>query len=204
MFTGLIDDVGVIDRVTTTEAGLELKVSCRYDDVVPGESIAVSGACLTVRETAPRWFTVGAVTTTLERTTIGEWRAGRRVNLERAMKLGDRVGGHMVQGHVDGVGQVTRVAREGTALLIDIAVSDDIHELSVLHGSITVDGVSLTVNALPSPGTVQLAIVEYTERHTTLGSLRPGDTVHVEADVLGKYVRQLLRANREAGMGNRE
>ena len=196
MFTGLIDDVGIIERISTTPAGIELRVTCGYADVETGESIAVNGACLTVRETGPGWFTVGAVTTTLQRTAIGSWHTGARVNLERAMKLGDRLGGHFVQGHVDGLGSVARVEREGTALLIDIGVPDDVGELCVLHGSITVDGVSLTVNALPSRGTVQVSIVEFTERHTTLGDLRPGDNVHLEADILGKYVRQLLGASR--------
>src|SRR5881397_3409135 len=103
MFTGLIDDVGVVERVAHTEAGRELTIRSRYTGVTPGESIAVNGACLTVREHGDGWFSVAAIITTLDRTTIGAWDAGRRVNLERALKLGDRLGGHMVQGHVDAV-----------------------------------------------------------------------------------------------------
>ena len=193
MFTGIVDDVGVIDRVENTPAGVELRVRCGYTDVTPGESIALSGVCLTVRDAGSEWFTVAAVTTTLERTTIGGWRAGQRVNLERAARLGDRLGGHLVQGHVDGVGHVRRVSRAESALLIDVAVEDAAGGLVVPHGSIAVDGVSLTVNALPEPGIVQLSIIEFTERHTTLGDLRPGDPVNVEADIIGKYVQEQLR-----------
>ena len=193
MFTGLIDDVGTIDRVADTAAGRELRVRCRYDDLADGESIAVNGACLTVRDREPQAFTVAAVQTTLDRTTVGDWRAGDAVNLERAMRLGDRLGGHLVQGHVDGVGRVTDVAQAGDALLVDVAVPPELAPLMVPHGSITVDGVSLTVNALPRPGIVQLSLIEYTLRHTTLGRLVAGDRVHVEADVLGKFVSQLVR-----------
>ena len=192
MFTGLIDDVGVVERVERTEAGRELRIRSRHADLVDGESVAVNGACLTVRATDAGAFTVAAVTTTLGRTCIGEWETGRRVNLERALRLGDRLGGHMVQGHVDDVGVVEETRRVGDALLIDVRLPIELEPVVVLHGSVTVDGVSLTVNALPEPGLLQLSIIEYTWRHTTLGDLVKGDRVHVEADMVGKYVRQLV------------
>jgi riboflavin synthase len=192
MFTGLIDDVGVVERVERTEAGRELRVSTRYDGLVAGESIAVNGACLTVREHGAGWFTAAAIVTTLERTTIGTWEAGRRVNLERAMRLGDRLGGHLVQGHVDAVGVVDAVLRRDDALLVDVRLPEELEPLVVPHGSVAVDGVSLTVNALPAPGILQLSLIEYTWTHTTLGALRAGDGVHIEADMIGKYVRQLV------------
>jgi riboflavin synthase len=196
MFTGLVDDVGTIDSVADTPAGREFRIRSRYDDLAAGESIAVNGACLTVRDWHSGSFTVAAVVTTLGRTTIDAWRAGMRVNLERALRASDRLGGHIVQGHVDGVGIVQRVQRFEDAVLVDVEVPAEIAELLVPHGSITVDGVSLTVNALPSPGVVQLSLIEYTLRHTTLGSLTMGDRVHVEGDVIGKYVRALMAAYR--------
>lgn len=192
MFTGLIDDVGVVERIQPTEAGRELRIESAYAGLADGESIAVNGACLTVRESGEGWFTVAAVVTTLGRTTIGGWRPGRRVNLERAMRLGDRLGGHLVLGHVDDVAEVAAVRREGDALLVDLRLPAELESLMVPHGSVTVDGVSLTVNALPRPGILQLSLIEFTCRHTTLGELRSGDQVHVEADMIGKYVRQLV------------
>ena len=192
MFTGLITDVGTVDRVRPTDAGREFRIRTSYRDLAAGESMAVNGACLTVREFGDGWFTVAAVVTTLGRTTIGDWEAGRRVNLERALAAGDRLGGHMVQGHVDAVADVTAVHRVADALLVDIAVPPQLAALVVLHGSIAVDGVSLTVNAIPDAGTVQLSLIEYTLEATTLGALRDGDRVQVEADVIGKYVQRLL------------
>lgn len=192
MFTGLVDDVGVVERVETTDAGRELRISSRYAGIVAGESISLNGACLTVREFGDGWFNVAAIVTTLGRTTIGAWVAGTRVNLERAMKLGDRLGGHLVQGHVDDVGVVVRVERMSDALLIDVRIPDELVPLMVLHGSVTIDGVSLTVNDLPRPSIVQVSLIEFTASHTTLGALVVGDRVHVEADMLGKYVRQLV------------
>jgi riboflavin synthase len=195
VFTGLIDDVGRITSVTSTDAGREFRIECRYTDLTPGESIAVNGACLTVREQGPHWFTAAAVTTTLDRTTMGAWSAGARVNLERALRVGDRLGGHFVQGHVDGVATVETVEQRGDARVIDLALPPGLAELMVPHGSLAVDGVSLTVNDLPASGggALQLSLIDYTLRHTTLGALVAGDRVHVEADMLGKYVQRLLK-----------
>lgn len=195
MFTGLVDDIGTITDVADTAAGRELRVACRYTDLVDGESIAVNGACLTVRsfgsENGTHWFTVAAVVTTLERTTIGDWGVGDRINLERAMRLGDRLGGHLVLGHVDDLGAVVRTAMQDDAWLIDVDLPQALRPLMVEKGSVTIDGVSLTVNALRDTG-IQLSIIEYTKRHTTLGALIAGRHVHVEADVLAKHVERLL------------
>jgi riboflavin synthase len=202
MFTGLIDDVGMIERVARTEVGRELRVSSRYTGLTMGESIAVNGACLTVREVGHGWFDVAAIVTTLIRTTIGEWTTGRRVNLERAMRLGDRLGGHLVQGHVDDVATVERVEKLDDALLIDLRLPVELEPLMVPHGSVAIDGVSLTVNALPAPGILQVSLIEYTWTHTTLGGLRADDRVHVEADMVGKYVRRLVAPHLGAPAGS--
>jgi len=191
MFTGLVDAIGTIIAARTTAAGRELSIESPYRDLVAGESIAVNGACLTVRE-ADRTFTVAAASSTLPRTTIGEWTAGKRVNLERALRADGRLGGHIVQGHVDAVGDVAGVEASGDALLLNIALPAGLAELVVPLGSITIDGVSLTVNDLPAPDVVQLSIVEFTRRNTTLGDLRPGVRVHVEADVIAKYVQRMV------------
>jgi len=193
MFTGIVDSVGRLDAVTLNN-GVELRIKASYKGVKKGESIAVNGACLTVERVQKGGFTVHAVATTLDRTLIGEWQKGRAVNLERALRAGDRLGGHFVQGHVDGVGTVAGVAEVEDAMLVDIRVPPEVEETTVLHGAITVDGVSLTVNALAEDGIVQVSLVPFTREHTTLGKLGSGDRVHVEADVLGKYVRQLCRS----------
>jgi riboflavin synthase len=198
VFTGLVDDVGTIERVTPTSVGREFRIRCSYDDLAEGESIAVNGACLTVRTRGSQWFTAAAVSTTIARTTMGSWQPGRRVNLERAMRMGDRLGGHLVQGHVDGVGHVTGVRQAGDARLIDLALPAGLSDLMVRHGSIAVDGVSLTVNDLPGPDIVQLSLIDYTLRNTALAALDEGDEVHVEADMIGKYVQKLLGAWRDA------
>jgi riboflavin synthase len=190
MFTGIVDSVGRVDSVALNN-GAELRIKAPYRGLKKGESVAVNGACLTIERIVKGGFTAHAVATTLDRTLIGEWRKGQAVNLERALRAGDRLGGHFVQGHVDGVGTVERVTEAADALLVDIRVPADVRGTTVLHGSITVDGVSLTVNALPSAGVVQVSLVPFTRDHTTLGRVARGDRVHVEGDVLGKYVRQL-------------
>jgi riboflavin synthase len=195
MFTGIVDAVGTIDSVAR-DGGAKLRIKARYKGLRKGESVAVNGACLTVERVLKGAFTVHAVATTLGRTVIGEWTKGRHVNLERALRASDRLGGHFVQGHVDGVGTVRRVAEQGDALLVDVQVPGDVAEYLILHGAVTVDGVSLTINALPGPGVMQVSLVPFTRTHTTLGRLAAGDRVHVEADVLGKYVRQLCRSDK--------
>jgi riboflavin synthase len=191
MFTGLIEQVGEVESVRQTDAGRELRIRASFDGLAAGESIAVNGACLTVREFGPGWFDVAAVLTTLERTTIGGWKSGSRVNLERSLRASDRLGGHIVQGHVDSVGVVVARDLAGDAVLIDLSLPASLEPLFVLHGSIAVDGVSLTVNEL-KPNGLQLSLIDYTLKHTTLGDLRAGSRLHIEADVIAKHLRRLL------------
>jgi riboflavin synthase len=190
VFTGLVDAVGTVSSVGVTGAGVELRIDAPYDDLETGESIAVNGVCLTVLDHGPGWFTVAAMTMTIGRTTIGKWTAGARVNLERAMRADARFGGHIVQGHVDGVARVVRAEQQGDARLVDLLLPAGLGKTLVLHGSVAVDGVSLTVNALDGDK-LQVALIDYTSRHTSLGDLGEGAEVHIETDVIGKYVQRL-------------
>jgi riboflavin synthase len=192
MFTGIVTAMGTVAQVERDGERCALTIEAPYADLAVGESVAVNGACMTIVETGDSRFKIEAVITTRGRTRFGDIREGERVNLERAMAAGDRFGGHWVQGHVDGVAEVRGVHPEADAVLIDITVPPDVAEISVPYGSITVDGVSMTVNAVPDPGVVQLSVIPFTRDNTTLGSLAPGDRVHVEADIIGKYVKQVL------------
>jgi riboflavin synthase len=193
MFTGIVTDIGTVREARRSDAGLELTIECAYPDLSAGESIAVDGVCLTVAAITSGGFTAQVVRTSLERTRFGQLRRGTRVNLERALRVGDRLGGHLVQGHVDGVGTVLRVAATEDARLLDLEVPPEVARVSVPLGSVTVDGVSLTVNAMPAPGTIQISLIPFTLEHTTLSDLQAGDRVHLEADAIGKYVQALLQ-----------
>jgi riboflavin synthase len=193
MFTGIVTDIGTVREARRTDPGLELTIDCSYPDLTAGESIAVDGACLTVAAVTADGFTAQVVRTSLERTRFTDLRPGARVNLERALRAGDRLGGHLVQGHVDGVGTVLRVADRDDARLLDLEVPPEVAQVSVPLGSVTVDGVSLTVNAIPAPGTIQISLIPFTLEHTTLADRRPGDRVHLEADAIGKYIAALMR-----------
>lgn len=199
MFTGLVEQTGRLLAVRQMDAGRELRIQCEFEDLALGDSVAVNGVCLTVREKEADWFVVAAIGPTLDRTNIAAWRIGDRVNLERALRVDDRLGGHFVQGHVDGVATVTSVVEDRDARVITLSVPGEVADLCVPHGSITVDGVSLTVHELPAPGLVQLSLIEYTLRHTNLGDREVGDRVHVEGDMIAKHVRQLLVPYRSAG-----
>jgi riboflavin synthase len=194
MFTGVVSAVGLVRAVRPSAGGIELDLEASYTDLAPGESVAVDGACLTVERQGSGWFGVHVVGTSLDRTMFGGYAPGRRVNLERALRMGDRLGGHLVQGHVDGIGTVQHIADRADARLIDVAVPDDLAALSLPLGSIAVDGVSLTVNARPDPFVVQVSLIPFTLQHTTLGDRRPGDRVHLEGDTVGKWVRHLMSA----------
>jgi riboflavin synthase len=191
MFTGLIEEIGVLQATQRTDAGVELRISSKYSDLAKGESIAINGVCLTVLDFGAGWFTVAAMVMTIGRTTIGDWKTGTRVNLERAMRADSRFGGHIVQGHVDGVGIVESVEKVGDAVLVDVAIPAELAKTLVLHGSVALDGVSLTVNALKGDK-LQVALIDYTLRNTTLADLVKGYRVHVETDVIGKYVQRLV------------
>jgi riboflavin synthase len=191
MFTGIITEVGSIARADHDADGLELTIRSSYSDLEPGESISVDGACLTVQELSDGTFQAHVIRTSLDRTRFADYVPGQRVNLERALRLGDRLGGHLVQGHVDGLGRVELVTERDDARLLNIRVPPSVGRISVPQGSITVEGVSLTVNAKLEPDLIQISLIPYTLQHTTLGERRVGDRVHLEADTIGKYVEAL-------------
>jgi riboflavin synthase len=193
MFTGLVEDVGEIVGVRPTGRGrsLEIKTALPVQELMLGDSVAVDGACLTVDAKGVDRFVAVAGRETLARTTLADARPGRAVHLERALKLGDRVGGHLVQGHVDGVGRLERVESGSESVVLWIALSAELARYVASKGSICLDGVSLTVNELDGCR-ARVNVVPHTARVTRLGALRAGDTLNVEVDVLAKYVERLL------------
>jgi riboflavin synthase len=192
MFTGIVTGIGTVRQAVARGGGLDLTIQSPYRGLQPGESVAVDGACLTVESAAAEAFSVHVIRTTLDRTRFGEYASGQRVNLERALQAGDRLGGHLVQAHVDGIGTVERVTQQEDAKLLDLRIAEPIARVTVLLGSITVDGVSLTVNGKPAGDLIQISLIPFTLQHTTLGERVVGDRVHVEADTVGKYVAALL------------
>lgn len=199
MFTGIVTAIGGVVTAIERNGGIDLRIAVAWNDVEVGESIAVDGACLTIVRVMDDGFVVHIVATTIGRTRFGEVRSGDRVNLERALRASDRLGGHFVQGHVDGVGRVTAVAQHEDARLLDIAVPADVAAVAIPLGSITIEGVALTVNARPAPEVVQVSLIPFTLEATTLGTRRVGDRVHVEGDLVGKYLRQFAEVwRREA------
>jgi riboflavin synthase len=195
MFTGIVEEVGTVRAAEPMDGGRRITVAAVrvLDGLMPGDSIAVNGVCQTVVALTGEAFDVEAIGTTLSRTTLGEFETGRRVNLERPLALGDRLGGHLVQGHVDAVGLVSAIERRGEHVLLDVAVPDVIADVAVLHGSIAIDGVSLTINALTADDTVQVALIPHTWNHTTLSTLEIGDGVNLEGDMIGRFVTHWLK-----------
>jgi len=195
MFTGIVSDIGTI-RAAEQRGDLRLVIGCRYDmaTVAIGASIACSGVCLTVVDKGPDWFAVDLSAETVSRTAQGAWSVGRRLNLERALKVGEELGGHIVTGHVDGIGEVVAVAPEGDSHRVEVRLPADLAPYVAAKGSITVDGVSLTVNAVTdeAEGTrFGLNIIPHTWEVTTLGTLATGQPVNLEIDVLARYLHRM-------------
>lgn len=200
MFTGIITDVGAIEAVER-RGDLRVRVLTTYDlDTVDlGASIACSGVCLTVVDKGDGWFAVDVSAETLSRTAGGQWSAGRRLNLERALKVGDELGGHIVTGHVDGIGEIVSVAPEGDSMRVEITAGAELAPYLAAKGSVAVDGVSLTVNTIAdeADGTVRFGIniIPHTAEQTTFDRMQPGQAVNLEIDVIARYLgrMQVLR-----------
>jgi riboflavin synthase len=196
MFTGIVEELGTVRAVVPNAGGARIEIIAKavLEDATLGASIAVNGCCLTVVELLDDGWAADAVTETLDRTSLGALVAGDPVNLERPVRLADRLGGHVVQGHVDGVGALRdRVARPDGSTRMTFTASPAVLRYVVEKGSITVDGISLTVVALDDDAaTFDVAVIPHTLAVTTLGPKQPGDPVNLEADVLAKYVERLL------------
>jgi riboflavin synthase len=192
MFTGIIEGIGTVTAVIRRGAGgrLECDAGALAAGLRPGDSIATDGACLTVTALSGTRFTADLSAETLLRTTLGRLRVGSRVNLERPLKLGDRLGGHLVTGHIDAVGVIAARTARGTWETLCIRYPAPLAPLLVPKGSVAVDGISLTVAAL-TPTTLEIALIPYTIRETTLNQKRPGSAVNLEADLAGKYMARL-------------
>jgi riboflavin synthase len=195
MFTGIITEVGTIDAVEATPAGARIRLAApgTAADAAIGDSVSIDGCCLTVVRIDARVLAFEAVAETLRRTTLGDLSAGDAVNVEPAMRVGDRLGGHWVQGHVDGVGTVTAVEPDGDGVAVTFAAPAEILRTTIEKGSMCVSGVSLTVTACDDE-TFAVALIPHTRAVTTFGRLAPGTRVNLEADLVGKYVGKLLAA----------
>ena len=197
MFTGIVSDVGRIDAVDRDAAGARLRIACTYDpdSIGIGASIACSGVCLTVVDrggtAGDAWFDVEASHETLQKTTLGSWEAGTRLNLERSLCAGDELGGHIVLGHVDGLATITGRQPDGDSIRFSFRAPDDLAPMIAPKGSATLDGTSLTVNEVDG-STFGVNIVPHTAAVTTWGEAAVGDRVNLEVDVLARYVARLL------------
>lgn len=198
MFTGIVTDIGT---VTAREArgDTRFRIRTAYDtaSIAIGASIACSGVCLTVVQKGDDWFAVDVSAETLSRTGLGNWQEGSRINLERSLRVGDELGGHIVSGHVDGVGDVSMVRPDGDSLRIEVKAPDALAPFIAEKGSITVDGVSLTVNSVEH-ATFGINLIPHTQQVTTLGKLKAGDRVNLEIDTLARYVARLQQWSKPA------
>lgn len=198
MFTGIVEETGIVERVQkgSSSAVLTVQAIKVLEGTEVGDSICVNGVCLTVTSLADGRFTVDVMHETLNRSSLAQLRCGSRVNLERAMRADGRFGGHIVSGHVDGVGRITEIHRDDMAIWYTVQAEPRLLRYIVEKGSVAIDGISLTV-ATVNADRFQVSVIPHTVRMTTLGEKRSGDLVNIENDVIGKYVERLLPARQE-------
>lgn len=193
MFTGIIEGLGKINGIRSTGRGKRLTIEADFslDQTKIGDSISVSGACLTAVKMDGRRFEVDVSPETLQVTTFDKAKVGDRVNLERALRLSDRIDGHLVAGHVDGTGIIKQLVPLGNAIMVTIAVEQSLSRYMIAKGSVAVDGISLTINDCDNSG-FSVSIIPHTAKLTTIGFKGKGDRVHIEADMIGKYVERFV------------
>ena len=193
MFTGIIEEIGVVRGIKhgSDSAQLLIEAAKVLEDSRIGDSIAVNGVCLTVVSFRHGLFTADVMSETLEKSNLGMLRSGDKVNLERALRLGDRLGGHLVSGHIDGVGTITRLAKKDIATLVTVSAPPEVMRYVIKKGSVAIDGTSLTIVDVES-GAFQVSLIPHTAKATVLGQKKEGDTVNLEADIIGKYVEKLI------------
>ena len=194
MFTGIVEELGTVQNIQRPAQGviLEIRANDVLADAEVGDSIAVDGACLTIRSLTPEAFTADVSAETLRRTTLGERKAGEPVNLERSLRLSDRLGGHLVLGHVDAVATICAWKDEGDASLMQVTMSSNIRPYIAYKGCVTVDGISLTVSGIYDDS-FQVALIPHTKQVTTLGTKRIGTSVNLEVDIIARYLETLLK-----------
>jgi riboflavin synthase len=196
MFTGLIEETGVIESIQPVSWGLSITI--RAEKVMNGlgvdDSVAVNGICLTVEKHTSNTFTVTAVQETLNRTSLERAASGDTVNLERAMRLSDRLDGHIVQGHVDGLGQLESIKQTGVGWTLTLKLPDNLMKYVIEKGSIAIDGISLTIASVKSNG-IEIAVIPHTYQSTNLKTKKAGDPINIETDLIGKYVERMLGAH---------
>lgn len=206
MFTGLIEEIGTVRRILPGHDSVRIRIEAPRlsPELRKGDSVAVNGVCLTMTETQGDDFEATAVSQTLKQSTLGRLRTGERVNLERALALGDRLGGHLVQGHVDGIGSVVSVRPKGDSRMITVRIPSGLMRHLAERGSVALDGVSLTVAVLERDR-ITVSVIPYTFENTTLKELSPGGRVNVETDLFAKYAERLLsRRQTETKIGENE
>ncbi len=196
MFTGIIEELGIVKGVRSQTGGMRLSISGRAvsEGMKIGDSIAVNGACLTVVELSNSIFSVDVSRETLDKTNIGKLRVGDKVNLERPMRLSDRLGGHLVAGHIDAVGVIRGIVKKGDTSIFTFEAPPELAQYLIYKGSVAVDGISLTVNEIQG-NRFTVTIIPHTARITTLGFKKIGDSVNLEADLIGKYIKKFLLNN---------
>ncbi|WP_321491643.1 riboflavin synthase [uncultured Desulfobacter sp.] len=199
MFTGIIESLGTIRRIETQGEGRILTIACDLDlsGTGIGDSIAVNGACLTAVSLGKGQFKVDMAPETVSRTTFGALGPGARVNIERALKLSDRIDGHLVSGHIDGTGAVSKIETRSNAIIYDIQVPENLADEMIEKGSVAIDGISLTINQCWKNG-FSVSIIPHTAKITTIGFKKVGDRVNIETDILGKYVKKFLSGQRKS------